>query len=389
MNMIRSLFPLLFAAALCAQEAKELRIGTWNLEWFGGPPAMRSVRDVGKERELPPRDAQDLQKMGAFVRELGVSALAVQEIGSGELLNTLAKQIGPSWNAVLGTTGGVPDGSQSIGFLYDGKRVELLWAEELLEFPRKKGDLSIFNRVPVTACFRDSQSGVDFRAICVHLKAGGKAEDEKKRALEAQGLRDWLMTLQASKDEDQDIVVLGDFNSTYGTEVQKTLEESGVARYLPQLRPEPTIMHFPEPIDQIAPSPRFLEIAPASFDAHSEPAQSDRESWRKTYSDHFPVTVTLVSNGDDDPSSSFARGKKEHQLPTSARQGAADGTTKPASMDSPFVPGTAVVIRFLDVGTDDVEGLLINKLGTWVEVRDMQGTIRAFPMSSVREVRRR
>ncbi len=280
---------------------------------------MRSIRDDGNERALPARDAQDLQKMGAFVRELGVSVLAVQEIGSGELLNTLAQQIDPDWKAVLGTTGGVPDGSQSIGFLYDSKRIELLWAEELLSFPRKKGGLPIYNRVPVTACFRDSKSGVDFRAICVHLKAGSKAEDDKKRAFEAQGLRDWLVTLQSSSNEDQDVVVLGDFNSTYGTDVQTTLEESGVARYLRQVRSEPTIMHFPQPIDQIVPSPRFLEIDPNSFDAHSEPAQQDREEWRKTYSDHYPVTVILRSNGDDDPSSIFSEGSKAHQLPKTMR----------------------------------------------------------------------
>ena len=390
-NLIRILVSALLACALTAQDSSLLRIGSWNLEFFGGPPAMRSVfLEGGKRKELPARDDQDLQKIGVFVRELGVSMLAVQEIGNEATLRALAQQIGPTWTVVLGTTGGWTDGKalQAIGFLYDEARLELLWAEEMLDFPREKDSLPIFHRVPVTACFRDRKSGLDFRAVCVHLKAGKETNDQKKRSLEAQGLRDWLTTLQTSADEDQDIVVLGDFNSGYGTDAQKALESSGAARYLKQVRAEPTIMHFDDPIDQIAPSPRFLEVLPETFDAHGEAAQPDKETWRKTYSDHYPVTVTLKSEGDDDPQSTFSRGKQEHRLPASERAAKDQPAPTRGRSDETFTAGAGVFVFLRDVA-EPVEGSLLAGLGEWVKVRDAQGAVRAFPMTSVREVRRR
>jgi hypothetical protein len=390
-NLIRLLVTALLATALTAQDGSLLRIGSWNLEFFGGPPAMRSVfLEGGKRKELPARDDQDLQKIGAFVRELGVSMLAVQEIGNEATLRALAQQIGPTWTVCLGTTGGWTDGKalQAIGFLYDGARLELLWAEEMLDFPREKDSVPIFHRVPVTACFRDRKSGLDFRAVCVHLKAGKETNDRKKRLLEAQGLRDWLTTLQTSAAEDQDIVVLGDFNSGYGTDAQEALESSGAARYLKQVRAEPTIMHFDDPIDQIAPSPRFLEVLPETFDAHGEAAQPDKETWRKTYSDHFPVTVTMKSEGDDDPQSTFSRGKQEHRLPATERAAKDQPAPTRSRSEEMFKPGVEVLVLFVD-GRNPVEGSLLTGLGDWVELRDATGAIRAFPKASVHEVRRR
>ncbi len=398
MNVFHILAASLLSLSLAAQEAPHLRIGSWNLEWFGGPPAMRSVHlEGGKRSELPPRDEQDLAEMARFVRELGVAVLAVQEIGSEDALRKMAKQIGPKWNVVLGTTGGFAEGKtlQAVGFCYDDARVDLLWAEEMLDFPREKDGLPIFHRVPVTACFKDRQTGLDFRAVVLHLKAGDKADDKKKRAFEAQGIRDWLVTLQSSSDEDQDIVVLGDFNSTYGTEVQQTLEASGVARYLPQLKSEPTIMHFDEPIDQIAPSPRFLEVQANSFDSHSEAALPDKAAWRKTHSDHYPVTVSLTNGGDDDPQATFSRGKREHRLPASARsqqEAATDvkAQTPRARSDEAFAAGVAVRLLVNDERSHYViEGTLLSGLSEWVKIRDLSGMIRAFPASAIREVQRR
>ena len=48
-----------------------------------------------------------------------------------------------------------------------------------------------------------------------------------------------------------------------------------------------------QPIDQIAPSPRFAEIDAASFAVHGPKEGQDRDAWRKTYSDHFPVVTWL------------------------------------------------------------------------------------------------
>ena len=52
----RILVPLLLASLLAAQGEGKLRVGTWNLEFFGGPASMRSFTEPGKERrEVPAR----------------------------------------------------------------------------------------------------------------------------------------------------------------------------------------------------------------------------------------------------------------------------------------------------------------------------------------------
>ncbi|MGE3175225.1 MAG: endonuclease/exonuclease/phosphatase family protein [Planctomycetota bacterium] len=385
----------LLSAPHAAAQDDTLRIGSWNLEFLGDPGQHRTVYlDNGGREQLPPRTDDDLRRIGALVRELGVSMLAIQEICGEQAARDLAAAIGPTWRDVLGTTGGWNDGAtfQSLGFVYDGARLELLWAEELLDFPRERDDLPIFHRVPVTACFRDRVTGIDFRAVTVHLKASMKPADLQKRKLEATVLRDWIVLLQATPGEDQDLVVLGDFNSTYGTDPQQVLEQAGVLRYLPQRVAEPTIMHFAEPIDQVAVAPAFTEVDPATFDAHGEAAAADPRAWRKTYSDHFPVTVTLRASADDDPDAAFSRGAAEHRLPVALRAGEpAAATTVRAEATAPraattIATGARVEVSVLEIGT--VRGELLEPLGDWVVVLcDSTGSVRAFPAVRVVQVR--
>ena len=84
----------LACCALPAQEATTLKIGTWNLEFLGADPKYR--------RDTPPRDDADYQKIGAYVRQLGVAALGVQEICGSAALEKVAAAAGPTWRAVLG-----------------------------------------------------------------------------------------------------------------------------------------------------------------------------------------------------------------------------------------------------------------------------------------------
>ncbi len=289
-----------------------LTIGTWNLEWFG------------QRREPGPRTDADLAVLGETIRTLGVKVLAVQEIANEAALQRLCSAVGPTWRHVLGTTGGWRDSPnrQAIGFCFDNKRVELLHAEELLQLPRRLEDVPIFHRIPVTACFRDRVTGADFRLVTVHFKASRGPVNEQKRRLEATELASWLRQLQNDGLEDQDYLVLGDFNCTYGTEPQQALERGAVTQWLPQVSAEPTIMHFPEPIDHLACSPSFAEVDATTFDSHAELAgtgAAERDAFRRACSDHFPVTVSLVSSADDDPDARFTKGPQSQWLPGERR----------------------------------------------------------------------
>jgi endonuclease/exonuclease/phosphatase family metal-dependent hydrolase len=386
------LLALWLSCPALAQRRPQLAIGTWNLEFLGAPGNLRN--------DTPPRTDADLAAIGQKIKQLGVAVLAVQEICGEAPLQHVTESIGRNWAFVLGTTGGWDDGktAQNIGFVYDNTVVELLSAEELLTFPRQQEGVPIFHRVPVTACFKVRTTGFDFRAVTVHLKAGQKAPDEQKRRLEATILHDWIKKLQATPGEDQDIVVLGDFNSTYGTEPETVLEEGQMMHYLEPKTRTPTIMHFAEPIDQIVVAPAFDELNADSFTVHSDFGGLDKNAWRKIYSDHFPVTATISATSDGDPTATFTHGPAEQSLPASHRPAggvAPANATAPASGAAPAaktaawppIPGTTM--RVTDLGGQIFEGNLVQTLpdgpGGWV-VLDVRGSTTAIPMLQVRVV---
>jgi endonuclease/exonuclease/phosphatase family metal-dependent hydrolase len=381
-------FALLAAAAAAQQGAPTLRLGTWNLENFG-------------TRKDPARTPDDVQKVADFIRDLRPAVLAVQEVGGEQPLRDLCRRIGPAFAFVLGTTGGFDDGSNriSVGFVYDCEQVELLHAEELLSFPRELEGQPIFHRVPVTACFRDKRGTVDFRAVSVHFKAGRKPEDEHKRRLEAQTLRAWIAGTLGTDGEDQDLVVLGDFNHTFDTEPQQVLEQNGIVRYLRPRTLTPTIVHFDAPIDQVAASRGFDELLGATLDVHNEQGLADKTAWQRVYSDHFPVTVEIACAADADPTAIFGRGPAGQRLPRDSKQVAeappaaarAAAATGRTDARSPIAIGSSVVV-FLTGGQGSVTGLLKETLppgpAGWVVLEENGKTI-AIPWPQVVHVRER
>lgn len=372
-------FALLFLAAQLAAQSPTLRIGTWNLEFLGS-------ENPSHRNNLPPRDDQDFAKIGEKVKGLGVAVLAVEEVCGPAPLQKVAAGAGPSWQFVLGTSGAWDDGktSQQVGFLYDTAQVELLFAEELLQLPREKDGVPIFHRVPVTAAFKVKATGFDFRATVVHLKAGQKKDDEQKRRLEATFLREWFTKLQATPGEDEDRVLLGDFNSTYGSEPETILEQEHLLTYLRPKSATPTIMHFADPIDQIVVGPGFGELRADSFTVDNDFDGMPKDAWRKTYSDHFPVTVEIVAARDEDPTATFARGDDTQSLPPKNRPQVAFPAPKVGKSAWPPVVGTEVQVH---CGNDIVTvGKLAMPLpegpGGWVVLEQQKG-LRAIPYAQV------
>jgi endonuclease/exonuclease/phosphatase family metal-dependent hydrolase len=373
--------PSLLALALPllrAQDEATFRVGTWNLEFLGASGNFRN--------NAPPRLDADYAAIGKKVVELGVCILAVQEINDEASLRKVAAGAGASWDVLLGTTGLWDDGktAQRIGFLYDRAAVELLFAEELLQLPREFEGAPIFHRVPVTACWKHKASGCDFRLVTVHLKAGQKADDEKKRRGEATALAGWLDQIAAAPNEDPDVVLLGDFNSTYGAEPEQLFEKSGKRRYLQDAQPTPTIMHFDAPIDQIVVANGCSESRAHTFTVASDFRGLTKDAWRQTYSDHFPVTVLLAARGDDDPQATFARGGPEQALPRAAGAATAAPAVAAARRDA-WPPKLGQAVR-VGVGTSWIEGRLAAPVpegpGGWIVI-EVSGKVHAYPLAQV------
>jgi hypothetical protein len=188
--------------------------------------------------------------------------------------------------------------------------------------------------------------------------------------------------------EDRDIVIMGDFNSTYGDDPETVLESGGLMQYLDHQRTAPTIMHFDTPIDQFCVTKAFREVQRNSFVSHHVPDAKERVLWRKTYSDHFPVTLRMTPLADDDPESTFRKGPAAQVLPTTRRRppAAKPDAVKPDAVSQwPPKQGSMIMVRF--EGFQSISGKLIRmplERG-WVVIETAVG-IRAFNMEFVRSI---
>jgi endonuclease/exonuclease/phosphatase family metal-dependent hydrolase len=307
-------------------DAATIRLGTWNIEHFGSRSKFQNRSD-----SPPDRTPAEFAKVAEFIKQMQTDVLALQEIDSPAILHQLLQHLGDDYRFALGTTGVYGKTRISVGFLWNRQRVQLLHCEEMSQFPSKVGDLTVFHRKPVNAAFRaihpDGRPGFDFRAITVHLKASTGDKNERKRSTEAKVLSEYLRKLAQDPEEDQDIVVLGDFNHTYGAPACKEFTSNDLVEYV---RPAnngamaPTIVWFDEPIDHIALTKGIRDHVQAnSHRIHNQEVDwklkgdaltASKALWRQTYSDHFPVSVELQSGTDLDPNAKFSSAGKSLQI---------------------------------------------------------------------------
>jgi len=274
-------------ATVSSPGLKPLRLGAWNLEYLGS-------------RNDPPRTDEDMQAIADYIRDLGVQVLAVCEINGEKPLKDLVKRIGPDWKFVLGTSGRLgQEGQVAPGILWDDSRVEMLGAGELSELATRVSSGLVFHRQPVVGAFRDRAGGPDFRVVSVHFKAGRTPEDFERREAEARALSGYLQKLVADSGEDNDIVVMGDFNHDPSAAESGAWKEKAFAKFLTGRGR--SIIHFDRQIDHAVPLGTFEEVKEASFTVHNKEGLRDPKKWRNTYSDHFAVTVDLEAVPDDDP----------------------------------------------------------------------------------------
>ncbi len=190
-----------------------MRIATWNIRWF----------PIGHPKDQPGTSATptDIDWLVCTLVWMQLDVLTVQETLSTSLANTawntvtqlLAQQTGAKWKWYRQPCGRPND--HHIGLLWNDSLVELSQFESLWQFNSKANSA----RKACTFGLRPGQyvhvksrkkNGVDFHLIGLHLKSGPTvmAVEQRQKALNSID-----RTVAPLVKQDQDIIILGDFNT--------------------------------------------------------------------------------------------------------------------------------------------------------------------------------
>ena len=190
-----------------------LRLATWNLRWFpNGQSEKQSNGSTGPT---------DLQWLTCTITWMQIDILSVQESLAtprankawGDVLQSLQKRTGSTWRWTRQKCGH-PD-EHHIGLLWNADRVTLSRIDSLWQFnaKAKSGENPCANGLrPGHYAWVQSHAkdGVDFHLIGLHLKSGPTvfAVEERHKALNRLD-----QVVAPLLDLDQDVVILGDFNT--------------------------------------------------------------------------------------------------------------------------------------------------------------------------------
>jgi len=303
---------------MAPESSSRLRVTTWNLRWF----------PQGKSPDQPEDLAEptDLNWLTCAIRWMQVDILAVQEIlatpeatqALKTLTGNLTAQTGHTWKWYRQPCGRPDD--HHLALLWNDSRVSLTNFESLWQLNAKAENRSN----PCTYGLRPGQyarvqsrtaNGADFHLIAVHLKSGPTVFDveERHKALNRidQAIAPYLK-------QDQDVIILGDFNTMgAGDWHSRDYEIKNLRRHLEKeepgftdLEPRPQCSHYFRGrggwLDHILVPHGMKEIAVTSATVTGYCAVAGCQRIRGEYplayrrlSDHCPVVVEIEDTDRD------------------------------------------------------------------------------------------
>ena len=306
-----------------------IRIATWNIEHLGSPG--RGLGGIGGG-SLPLRSEAQLKQIARLIRDdLRVDLLAIQEVAitgiSGSLrvsnpLEIIIEELGEDWSYHIGNPGGeIQLGSihnMQNAFLWNAAKVRPVRLLDLT-FPNALvGPKHLFDRVPLVGYFqalKNNRDTNDFLLVNVHLTSGQNNDENHLAAMVIieQNIRN-LLRQQNIKESDR--IILGDFNDN---PFAKT--EGGEPRFIDLLYRYMETRRYRDFVteeigftrlnaDKTSIIDHILinnSIASRHLVGSVEkflPEDSSNQGlarWRRTFSDHLPLILTLrVADEDDD-----------------------------------------------------------------------------------------
>lgn len=180
------------------EQAKEITIGTFNIEWLGD-----GIND------RIDRSEQDYKNIAEVIKQSGVDLLGVEEI---ENINAMARVIRylPDYSFFLSRD----DAPQKVGILFKKNiQIRYLYDYSTLEVEQRR------TRPGFVAVVQ--KGNLDFVVMVVHFKATSRFDETPERLEQSRTLRArqaeitvvWIDSILKAKNE-QDVIVLGDFNDS-------------------------------------------------------------------------------------------------------------------------------------------------------------------------------
>ena len=306
------------------QPSQVLRIGFWNIEHLGMPQQRSGIaKDI----------AQDPRHLADYIRQANVRILSLSEIYDEDTrhdevrtnetlqrtLDLLNERGDAEWRYVLLPNKNPRDRSQLCGIAWDDRAVRMVGQPYRVPVRDEPDDrMNTWDRHPSAVQFTLSLGAgkTDLVVVPIHMKSsyGGDAAGRLQRAKEAELLAEVLDTLR-SHFRDQDLVLLGDFNSTDNTEPALTTYRGAGLLDLNRSN-TPTTYYEESALDRILvadgqpefPSAGFVVLRASDENTRelrqvnpaTDRTRRARELHKKYRSDHYLVLTSVKVLADDD-----------------------------------------------------------------------------------------
>jgi endonuclease/exonuclease/phosphatase family metal-dependent hydrolase len=162
-----------------------------------------NIRNFDRDQNAGQTNINELTKI---IREAQSDVMAFEEVVNLKAFDALMKKALPNYQYQVSDCGGF--GKQHLAVAYNPKTFEYLYSREDLEFtgtPGKCGSL----RPLFLVSLREKKTNTIYTFGAVHLKAGGD-----QRAFQQRWKQYGLLEKLQEKFENQNLVLLGDFNTT-------------------------------------------------------------------------------------------------------------------------------------------------------------------------------
>ncbi len=308
-----------------AQDA--LTITDWNIENIGGDG--RGFAGGFGRGNLPQRSDAQLADIAALITgTLGSDIVAFQEASITRInddgdsrnraLDIVVDELGSGWQYWLPEVDNIPGGHDNLftGYMWNSNRVRAVRLFEMDVPNLSLGGDRLFARKPTVAYFealRNGQGTNDFVIVNMHMKSGQSFDENH---LIAMTMTEFRLTreLRRERVKESDRIILGDFNDNPFARTSSGRQKFSAALYehmafrgyvdFVNAATEFTRMNqnLDSIIDHILVNRSAKRHIPQDHAEKVTPGNSSTfAEWRRTFSDHFPLSFEIkVATSDDD-----------------------------------------------------------------------------------------